>query len=66
MEAKVPGIIITYQPMLNSWKTAKITHKMSNEENIKSVKEVVWESWASKEELWLRGWWNGGLEAEEM
>lgn len=41
MEAKVPGIIITHQPVLKSWRTAKIAHKMSNDENNKSVKEVV-------------------------
>ena len=36
------------------------------EENINSVKQVLWDSWASNEELWLRGWWDGGLEAEQM
>lgn len=41
MEAKVPGIIITHPPVLKPWRTAKIAHKMSNDENNKSVKEVV-------------------------
>lgn len=51
---------------------AQITENSENcpqdvkEENIKSVKEVLWDSWASNEELWLRGWWNVGLEAEQM
>ena len=51
---------------------AQITENSENcpqdvkEENIKSAKEVLWDSWASNEELWLRGWWNVGLEAEQM
>ena len=52
LDAKVPGIIGTYQPVLKSWRTAKIVHQMSNDESSKAVNEAVGEGWPSKEVLY--------------